>query len=140
MSGKGTDGERYARWVESRPHFGMRICIYPTHEQAHVQAAFATSPSSCSSRAAPRTVPHARHPEQGTLKPSEWHGMRGVTSSTRSRRRETSSSTCATGTILGVVEDLGAERRVQESFPRDGGENVEEMFGPWRAWISPGPS
>ena len=36
MSGRGTDGETYARWVESRAHFnGMRVSVYPVNEQAH---------------------------------------------------------------------------------------------------------
>ena len=36
MSGRGTDGETYARWVESREHFnGMRVSVYPVNEQAH---------------------------------------------------------------------------------------------------------
>ena len=36
MSGKGTDGETYARWVEKRTPFnGMRISVYPYHEHGH---------------------------------------------------------------------------------------------------------
>ena len=36
MSGKGVDGETYARWVESRPGFkGMRISVYPTDAHGH---------------------------------------------------------------------------------------------------------
>lgn len=34
ISGRGTDSERYARWVESRPAFaGMRVSVYPVDAQ-----------------------------------------------------------------------------------------------------------
>ena len=47
MSGKGVDGETYARWVESRPGFkGMRISVYPTDAHGHPKLSLRYKPLS----------------------------------------------------------------------------------------------
>ena len=56
MSGKGTDGETYARWVESRPGFcGMRISVYPTDAHGHPKLSLRYKPQLVQLEGAPRT-------------------------------------------------------------------------------------
>ena len=85
MSGQGTDGERYARWVESRPHFnGMRVSVYPTHEQAHPKLSLRYKPQLVQLEGGTSHLPVHDPSRRGTpLKPSEWHAML-ATSSTKS--------------------------------------------------------
>ena len=75
MSGRGTDGEMYARWVESRPHFnGMRISVYPVNEQAHPKLSLRYKPQLVQLEGGTAHLPVHDPAKRGTpLSPEEWH-------------------------------------------------------------------
>jgi predicted sulfurtransferase len=75
MSGRGTDGEKYARWVESREHFnGMRISVYPVDEQAHPKLSLRYKPQLVQLEGGTAHLPVHDPKRRGTpLSPEEWH-------------------------------------------------------------------
>ena len=130
MSGKGTDGERYARWVESRPHFnGMRISIYTTHEQAHPKLSLRYKPQLVQLEGGTSHLPVHDPSRRGTpLKPSEWHDMLGDVIDKKSDAPVLLD--VRNGYEWDVGHFRGAERPVQESFRETVETNVEEGSGP----------
>ena len=140
MSGKGTDGERYARWVESRPHFnGMRISIYPTHEQAHPKLSLRYKPQLVQLEGGTSHLPVHDPSRRGTpLKPSEWHDMLGDVIDKKSDApvlldvRNGTSGTSVTSAAPNAPCRRASARRWRRTW--------RKVLVPWRAWISPGPS
>lgn len=130
MSGKGTDGERYARWVESRPHFnGMRISVYPTHEQAHPKLSLRYKPQLVQLEGGTAHLPVHDPSRRGIpLNPSQWHDMLGDVID------EKPDAPVLLDVRNGYEWDVGhfrgAERPVQESFRETVETNVEEGSGP----------
>jgi predicted sulfurtransferase len=130
MSGKGRDGEEYAKWVESDARFaGMRISVYPMEEQAHPRLALRYKPNLVQLEGGtnhlPLTNPEAR---AKPLTPEEWH--------------ENLKKVSAGGEDAPLLLDVrngyewdvghfrGAERPVQESFRETVYTNVQEGLGP----------
>ena len=79
MSGRGTDGEKYAKWVERRKHFnGMRISIYPVDEQAHPNLRLRYKPQIVQLEGGTAHLPVHDPEKRGTpLNPDEWHEKLG---------------------------------------------------------------
>ncbi len=77
MSGKGTDGETYARWVEKRAPFnGMRISVYPYHEHGHPDLRLRVKPQLVQLENVTAHLPISDTSIRGTrLSPEEWHEM-----------------------------------------------------------------
>ena len=77
MSGRGEDGETYARWVEAREPFrGMRVSVYPTREHAHPKLSLRHKPMIVQLEGGTAHLPLHDPSRRGTpLSPKQWHEM-----------------------------------------------------------------
>lgn len=130
MSGRGRDGEEYARWVESDPRFaGMRISVYPIGEQAHPRLALRYKPNLVQLEGGtnhlPLTDPNAR---AKPLTPEEWH--ENLLKVNAGAEDAPLLLDVRNGYEWDVGHFRGAERPVQESFRETVYTNVQEGLGP----------
>ena len=130
MSGRGTDGERYARWVESRPGFkGMRISIYPVDEQAHPKLHLRYKPQLVQLEGGTAHLPlHDPEKRAMPLNPKEWHEKLGDV--LENKPDAPVLLDVRNGYEWDVGHFKGAARPVQESFRETVETNVEEGLGP----------
>ena len=131
MSGKGVDGETYARWVESRPGFkGMRISVYPTDAHGHPKLSLRYKPQLVQLEGGTAHLPlHDPSARATPLKPNEWHDMLGEVIA------ETDDAPVLLDVRNGYEWDVGhfkgASRPVQESFRETVETNVDDcVSGP----------
>jgi predicted sulfurtransferase len=130
MSGRGDDGERYARWVESRPGFGgMRISIYPISSQAHPKLSLRYKPQLVQLEGGTRHLPITDPSRRGIpLSPERWHAM---------LENDADNDPDAAPVLLDVRNGYewdvghfrGAKRPVQESFRETVETNVDATGG-----------
>ena len=130
MSGKGTDGETYARWVESRPGFcGMRISVYPTDAHGHPKLSLRYKPQLVQLEGGTAHLPlHDPNARAKPLKPAEWHDMLG-----KVIERTTDAPVLLdvrNGYEWDVGHFKGAQRPVQESFRETVETNLDDVIGP----------
>ena len=130
MSGKGTDGETYARWVESRPGFtGMRISVYPTDAHGHPKLSLRYKPQLVQLEGGTAHLPlHDPNARAKPLKPTEWHEMLG-----KVIERQVDAPVLLdvrNGYEWDVGHFKGAQRPVQESFRETVETNVDDVVGP----------
>ena len=130
MSGKGTDGETYARWVESRPGFtGMRISVYPTDAHGHPKLSLRYKPQLVQLEGGTAHLPlHDPNARAKPLKPTEWHEMLGKVIERRSDAPVLLD--VRNGYEWDVGHFKGAQRPVQESFRETVETNVDDVVGP----------
>ena len=132
MSGKGTDGETYARWVEKRAPFnGMRISVYPYHEHGHPDLRLRVKPQLVQLENGTAHLPIADTSKRGTsLSPEEWHEMIEKANEDPSDKENPLLLDVRNGYEWDVGHFKGAQRPVQESFRETVETNVDDKIGP----------
>mmetsp|Transcript_18729 Transcript_18729/g.46629 ORF Transcript_18729/g.46629 Transcript_18729/m.46629 type:complete len:506 (-) Transcript_18729:114-1631(-) len=131
MSGKGTDGYRYARWVEARPHFkGMRISVYPSDKQGmHPKLSLRYKPQLVQLEGGTAHLPLTDPKRRAIpLDPQQWHERLGDVIAGASDAPVLLD--VRNGYEWDVGHFLGAQRPVQESFRETVETNVQEGLGP----------
>ena len=139
MSGRGTDGETYARWVESRAHFnGMRVSVYPVNEQAHPKLSLRYKPQLVQLEGGTAHLPLHDPARRGTpLSPEEWHAK--MTDVLDEKPDAPLLLDVRNGYEWDVGHFRGAARPVQESF-RETVETNVASGGPDETGARPGTS
>ena len=129
MSGKGTDGETYARWVEKRTHFnGMRISIYPIDAQAHPKLSLRYKPQLVQLEGGTAHLPLTDPEKRGTpMSPREWHERIGDVLA--GKKDAPLLLDVRNGYEWDVGHFKGARRPVQESFRETVATNVDGVTG-----------
>ncbi len=132
MSGKGTDGETYARWVEKRTPFrGMRISVYPYHEHGHPDLRLRVKPQLVQLENGTTHLPIADKSKRGTsLSPEEWHEMIDRANDDANDKENPLLLDVRNGYEWDVGHFKGAQRPVQESFRETVETNVDDKIGP----------
>jgi predicted sulfurtransferase len=132
MSGKGTDGETYARWVEKRTPFnGMRISVYPYHEHGHPDLRLRVKPQLVQLENGTTHLPIADKSKRGTsLSPEEWHEMIERANEDPNDKENPLLLDVRNGYEWDVGHFKGAQRPVQESFRETVETNVDDKIGP----------
>lgn len=128
MSGRGTDGERYAEWVKSRLG-DFRVSVYPVDAQAHPKLHLRYKPQLVQLEGGTRHLPLHDETKRATpLSPAQWHEKLGDVI------EEKPGAPVLLDVRNGYEWDVGhfkgAERPVQESFRETVETNVEEGKGP----------
>jgi len=132
MSGRGRDGEQYARWVSEREEFrGMRVSVYPYHEHGHPDLRLRTKPQLVQLEKGTRHLPIQDKRRRGeSLSPEEWHEMIGNANEDPMDLKNPLLLDVRNGYEWDVGHFKGAARPVQESFRETVETNVDHKIGP----------
>ena len=130
MSGRGREGEAYAKWVESDARFsGMRISVYPMEEQAHPRLALRYKPNLVQLEGGTNHLPLTdREARAKPLSPKEWH--ENLIKANAGEADAPLLLDVRNGYEWDVGHFRGAERPVQESFRETVYTNVQDGLGP----------